>query len=77
MATEMGRTRLVKLSEEEYQLLQKAKKELTRSGTRSLPPEVKKGAEDENVSLADFALGAIVGLGALALLVALFKDSDE
>jgi hypothetical protein len=74
MAIKMGRTRLVKLSEEEYQLLQKAKRELARSGTGSLPEKVKKEAEEGHVSLADFALGAIVGLGALALIAALLKE---
>ena len=73
----MGRTRLVKLSEEEYQLLQKAKRELTRSGTKSLPEGVKREAEQSNFTLADFALGAIVGLGALALLVALLGGSED
>jgi len=73
----MGRTRLVKLSEEEYQLLQRAKKELARSGTKSLPEGVKKEMEQGNFSLADFALGAIVGLGALALLTALLRDSED
>jgi len=73
----MGRTRLVKLSEEEYQLLQKARNELAQSGTRSLPERVKEDAEKRNISLADFALGAIVGLGALALLAVLFGDSEE
>lgn len=73
----MGRTRLVKLSEEEYQLLQKAKRELAKSGTESLPEGVKKEVEQGNLSLADFALGAIVGLGAVALLWALIKDSED
>jgi len=73
----MGRTRLVKLSEEEYQLLQRAKKELARSGTKSLPEGVKKEMEQGNFSLADFALGAIVGLGALALLAALLRDAED
>ena len=71
----MGRTRLVKLSEEEYQLLQKAKAELARSGTKSLPENLRKKAEEDNISTADFALGAIVGFGALALLLALLGDS--
>jgi hypothetical protein len=73
----MGRTRLVKLSEEEYQLLQKAKRELARSGTGSLPEKVKQEANEGNVSLADFALGAIVGLGALALIAALLGGSED
>ena len=72
----MGRTRLVKLSEEEYQLLQKAKKELARSGTKSLPKPVRKEIDEGN-RLGDFALGAIVGVGALLLIVALLGSSDS
>ena len=72
----MGRTRLVKLSEEEYQLLQEAKRELARRGTKSLPEGVKEKIEQQ-YSLADFALGAIVGLGALALIVALLGGSED
>lgn len=72
----MGRTRLVKLSEEEYQLLQKAKKELARNGTKSLPDNVRKRAEEDNISPADFALGAIVGIGAIALLAILLGGSE-
>ena len=68
---------MVKLSEEEYQLLQKAKSELARSGTKSLPEEVKREVEQRGFSLADFALGAIVGLGALALLVAILGASED
>ena len=67
----------MKLSEEEYQLLQKAKRELARSGTKSLPKGVRREAEQSNFSPADFALGAIVGLGALALLVALLDGSED
>ena len=70
----MGRTRLVKLSEEEYQLLQKAKRELARSGTKSLPQKVIEEAKEGDVSLADLALGAIVGLGAIALVAALLGE---
>ena len=66
----------MKLSEEEYQLLQKAKRELARSGTKSLPEEVREKIEQQ-YSLADFALGAIVGLGALALIVALLGGSED
>ena len=73
----MGRTRLVKLSEEEYQLLQKAKRDLARSGTKSLPENVRKRAEEDDISPVDFALGAIVGMGAIALLVALLGGSED
>jgi hypothetical protein len=73
---EMGRTRLVKLSDEEYQMLQKAKMELARSGTKSLPPKVVDDAKKGDVSLVDLALGAIVGLGAAALIAALLGDDE-
>ena len=72
----MGRTRLVKLSEEEYQLLQKAKRELARSGTKSLPKPIREKVDERN-SFADFALGAIVGVGALLLLAALLGSSED
>jgi hypothetical protein len=38
---------------------------------------VKQEANEGNVSLADFALGAIVGLGALALIAALLGGSED
>ena len=72
----MGRTRLVKLSDEEYELLQKAKRELARSGTKSLPKDVREKIEQRH-PLADFALGAIVGVGAIVLLAALLDDSED
>ena len=72
----MGRTRLVKLSEEEYQILQEAKKALIQNGTKGLPKPVRKKIDEEN-RLADFALGAIVGVGAVVLLAVLLGSSGS
>jgi len=72
----MGRTRLVKLSDEEYQLLQDAKKALIKNGTKGLPKPARKTIEEDN-RLADFALGAIVGVGAVVLLAALVASSGS
>jgi hypothetical protein len=60
----MGRTHLVKLSDEEYELLQKAKKALIQNGTNGLPPNVRKEVNEKN-PIADFALGAIARARAL------------
>ena len=70
----MGRTHLVKLSDEEYQLLQDAKKALVKNGTNKLPTEVNQKINQDNC-LADFALGAIVGVGAVAILALLLESS--
>jgi len=72
----VGRTHLVKLSDAEYELLQKAKKALIQNGTNGLPPNMRKEVNEKN-PLADFALGAIVGAGAVILLAALLGSSDS
>jgi len=72
----MGRTRLVKLSDEEYQLLQKAKKALIQNGTNGLPEGVRKEVNEKN-PISDFALGAIVGAGAVVLLTLLLGSSGS
>jgi hypothetical protein len=72
----VGRTHLVKLSDEEYELLQKAKRALIQNGTNGLPPKVRKEVNEKN-PLADLALGAIVGAGAVILLAALLASSDS
>jgi hypothetical protein len=66
----------VKLSDEEYELLQKAKKALIQNGTNGLPANVRKEV-NEKTPLVDFALGAIVGAGAVILLAALLESSDS
>lgn len=57
----MGRTKLVKLSEDEYNVLVEAQKELMAQGINSLPEDVRKEA-------SDFALGNIVSIGGHLLL---------
>lgn len=72
----MGRIRIVKVSEEEYEKLKKAREELLRKGIDRLPDEIK--AEAEGCSRAgDFALGVLVGLGAATLIWLLTKASEE
>jgi hypothetical protein len=72
----LGRTRIVKVSEEEYQTLKNARKELFRQGTNSLPEDLRREVEEHN-RVGDLALGAIIGLGALALLSLFTDTSDE
>ncbi len=72
----MGRTRIVKVSEEEYQLLKKAREELVKKGTDRLPPDIKTEIEEHD-RVSDFAFGAIIGLGALALIAALLSDGKD
>lgn len=71
---EMGRTKIVMISEEEYDLL-KTREELIRKGSESLPPDVRSDIEEHN-RLGDLALGAIIGVGAVALLALLLGDND-
>lgn len=70
----MGRTKIVMISEEEYDLL-KTREELIRKGSESLPPDVRSDIEEHN-RLGDLALGAIIGVGAVALLALLLGDND-
>lgn len=70
----MGRTKIVKVLEEEYDLL-KTREELIRKGSESLPPDVRSDIEEHN-RLGDLALGAIIGVGAVALLALLLGDND-
>lgn len=72
----MGRTHLVKLSDEEYQLLQQAKRTLIQNGTNGLPSQARERINQED-RLADFALGAIVGVGAIVLLAVLLGSSGN
>jgi len=71
----MGRTRIVKVSEEEYQLLKKAREELIKKGSDRLPPDLK-GEIEEHSRLGDFAFGAIIGVSALALLALLLGNGE-
>jgi hypothetical protein len=63
----------IKVSDEEYGMIVKARSELANRGLRSLDSlRLKKDQVPDN--LESFALGAIVGLGALALLSYLLGD---
>lgn len=53
----------IKVSDEEYERIIKARRELAKKGYEKLPIEPEKA-----INLGDFTLGAIVALGALALL---------
>jgi hypothetical protein len=63
----MGRRRLVKVSDEEYAMLQRARSELLKQGTNILPEDLRRELEVHHRT-GDLALGAIIGLGTLALL---------
>ena len=57
----------IKVSDEEYETIMRAKSELANRGLRSLDSTpIKK--EERPANLESFAIGAIVGLGAVALL---------
>ena len=57
----MGRTKLVKLSENEYVTLVEAQEKLMKCGINSLPEELRK-------DVTDFDLGSIVGVSARILI---------
>jgi len=59
----------IKVSDEEYQRITKAREELAKKGYGKLPIEPKKP-----IDLGDFTLGAIAALGALALLYLLTQE---
>ena len=59
-----GRTRLIKVSEEEYRMLQDAQKLLQHKGLDSAGITEQ---EEKKINWQDFALGAIAGIGAYLL----------
>ena len=63
----MGRTKLVKLSQGEYDTLVKAQEKLMEHGINSLPEELRK-------DVTDFNLGSIVGVSAQTLINKLEKE---
>ena len=65
-----ARTRTIKVSEKEWEILQKAKEELTRRGYGDLEDEIEDDAEidDFGAFLQGLALGAIAALGAAAII---------
>jgi len=58
----------IKVSDEEYQRITKAREELSKKGYGKLPLDPEKA-----IDLGDFTLGAIAALGALALLYLLTR----
>jgi predicted transcriptional regulator len=75
----MGRTRIVKVSNQEYELLQKVRQELVSKGSDTLPQNLRNQVE-EQTRIGDLALGALIGLGAIAFLSLLgsgLADDEE
>lgn len=82
----LGRTRTIKVSEEELNLLERAKQVLEREGYGKLSgdlnealqnPEVKASSDDLGKLLAGLALGAIAAVGAAAIINMLTGKDDE
>lgn len=80
MTESSARTRTIKVSEEEYELLQKARKALAKKGYDRLNLEdiAKKETSSElDELLLGLGLGAIAGAGALAIMALLFGGGDQ
>ena len=61
----------IRVSDDEYGNIVKARKELAKKGYGRLPDDVEK-----EVNIKSFTLGAIVGIGALAILHLLSKNGE-
>ena len=70
------RKRTIKVSEEEYQRLKDAQRELEVRNRAELA-KAPGGSQQASLDLGTLALGAIAGLGALALLEWLTKSEEE
>jgi len=66
----LGRARIVKVSDEEYELLQRVRQDLATKGSQRLPQQLRSQV-DQQIKLGDLALGALIGFGALAFLALL------
>lgn len=67
--------KMVRIPEDEYETLLKAKREIMRKGLDRLPDEVfSQNEEDED---GDFTLGLLVGLGAAALVYLLTRNKQQ
>jgi hypothetical protein len=64
---------MVRIPEDEYDQLLKARRELKRKGLDSLPDDVYDEEEDEE---GDFTMGLLVGLGAAALVYLLTRNKQ-
>lgn len=60
----------IKVTDEEYEMIQRARRELAIQGLQSLPKNI---VEKDLSDLEKFTLGAIVGIGAILLLKELGK----
>lgn len=70
--TRTKRYKMVRIPEEEYEELIKARRELRRKGLDSLPDDFPDEEADEEDG--DFTMGLLVGLGAAALLYLLTRN---
>ncbi len=66
---------MVRIPEEEYDELLKARRELKRKGLDSLPDDFPDDDADDDET--DFSMGLLVGLGAAALLYLLTRRKAE
>ena len=74
--------KMVRIPEDEYDTLLKARRELMRKGLDRLPREVLEDDEDEEEDEDDeeegnFTMGLLVGLGAAALVYLLSKNKQQ
>lgn len=61
----------IRVSDKEYNKIVEARKELVKRGARALPDDVEKEVDADS-----FTLGAIVAIGALALLYLLSRNGE-
>ena len=72
----MARKRTIKVSEEEYERLKAAQRELEARNRAELA-RAPGGSQQKGLDLGTLALGAVAGLGALALLEWLTQSEEE
>ncbi|MGQ0796785.1 MAG: hypothetical protein ACT4OI_02805 [Methanobacteriota archaeon] len=71
------RYKMVRIPEEEYEALHRAKRELMRKGLDSLPDEVLEDDEDNGEEEGGFTMGLLAGLGAAALIYLLTRNKEQ
>jgi len=70
--------KMVRIPEDEYDELLKARRALKRKGLESLPEDFYDEEEDEEEDEeGDFTMGLLVGLGAAALVYLLTKNNQQ
>lgn len=70
------RYKMIRVPEDEYDGLLKAKRELMRRGLDRLPPGVQE-SEDDDDGDEDLTWGFVLGLGAAALIYLLTRDKNK